>query len=98
MSPTIWAGVEALVLGRGILAVPFLAALVDRLEERVVEAFDHDHELLLFLSHRRAGERKRCRRGEQKYLLHVVLPLSGWVASIAAFMASHGLPRPPRYS
>jgi hypothetical protein len=44
---------------------------MDRLEERVVEAFDHDHELLLVLCDCRAGKRKRRGRGEQKCTLHM---------------------------
>ena len=42
------AGVEALVLRAGVLLVPLLAALVDGLEERIVETLHDDDELLLW--------------------------------------------------
>ena len=49
-------GIEACVAARGIFAVPFLAAEMDLLEERIVETLDHDGQGLV-LGEGRSGER-----------------------------------------
>src|SRR5208282_1358608 len=68
------AGVEALVRRTGVLLVPLLAALVDGLEERIVEALDDDDQL--FLLRQRGARRQSQRRGGQSEcdLLHGFLP------------------------
>jgi hypothetical protein len=46
---------------------------MDSLEERIVEALDHDDEL--FLGHSRSGpQQESCSRGKQKRFLHVGSP------------------------
>ena len=63
------AGVEALVLGAGILLVPLLAALVDGLEEGIVQTLDDDDEL--FLGEGRSGaDRERGDRRKQQMFFH----------------------------
>ena len=71
------AGVEALVRRTRVLLVPLLAALVDRLEERIVEALDDDDEL--FLLRQRGTCRQSQRRGGQSEcdLLHSLPPMFG---------------------
>jgi hypothetical protein len=67
--------IEALILRVRVLGVPLLAALVDGLEECIVETFDDDHELLLFLCHGLAcAERNRRRGGKQQQFPHYFLP------------------------
>src|SRR5690606_31198495 len=65
--------VEAFVLGILVFRIPLLTALMDSLEERIVEALDHDDELLLGQS-RSGPQQESCSRGKQKRFLHVGSP------------------------
>src|SRR6185437_1206123 len=76
-------GIGTLIVGVWILRIPLQAALVHRLEIRIVEALDDNDELLLGSLGLAGAKHKRRRGGQQYKLLHGIPPLSSKKTSAA---------------